>query len=855
MSQKKKIYVVDVSSMFFRAYYAVRALSNSKGLPTNAIYGYLSMVTKLIKDKEPEYLAFCYDRPEPSFRKDLYEEYKANRSEMPEDLSLQMPYIRKVAEVLGVPTFEKKGFEADDLIGTLCAFAEKNNWQSIIVSGDKDFAQLVSPNTTMFDTMKNKVFNEKAVVEKWGVEPSQFKDYLALTGDSSDNIPGVRGVGPKGAQKLIAEYGSLENIYKNLDKITNASLKKKLEESQENAKLSYELVTIKQDVDVELSEEALTLGQKDKPALEALLDELEFEKLKKTLLEETSKEVKSEKKKPNSNKSEDKESSGTEKVDFKPLEYTKRNFKTWLKRQKDIWLLTSEEQTYFADDKHIIRFNGEKQELKDLLLETSLGLKGFDVKGQCRLLELSLEDSDLEVAWDTQLAAYVLEAGSVKTVGAVAKKYLERTPNEEDLQALLKAEVELRPLLEERLAEGELTGILDDLELPLVPILLSMERRGIALDVDFLKGESTELEKDVGSLEKEIHDLAGEEFNIASPKQLSHILFEKMGLPTGKKTKTGYSTDTSVLEKLGEHEIAQKILQYRELAKLKSTYVDSLPKLVDSETQRVHTQFTQALTTTGRLSSLNPNLQNIPIRTERGARVRKAFVAAPGHVLVSADYSQIELRVLAEISEDPALNAAFVNNEDIHARTASEVFDCSLEDVTYDLRRKAKAVNFGIAYGQGVFGLAESLQISRGEAKEIIANYFSKFPGVKNYMEQVVQMAKDKGYVETLLGRRRYLPDIHAKQPALRAFNERAAINAPIQGTASDIVKQAMIDLNQHYSGKMLLQVHDEMIFELPEKEPIEEHLQQIKSIMETCVEMRVPLLVDASYGTNWHEL
>lgn len=844
----KKLYLVDVSSMFFRAYFAIRSLNNSKGVPTNAIYGFLSMVVKLLKDEQPDYLAFCYDRPEPSFRKEIFDDYKANRSEMPEDLAPQIPYIKKLTDVLGIPSFEEKGFEADDIIGTLAKFGEKNKMEVVIVSGDKDFSQLINKHITMFDTMKNNHFDVDKVIEKWGVHPDHFIDYQALTGDSSDNIPGVRGVGPKGAQKLINEFKTIENLYKNLDSVKNANLKKKLEESKESAFLSKELVTIKTDMKLPIKADDLKVKSVNREELEAVLDELEFQSFKKNLLGESSNGSKAK-------KTEVEVTVKEEGVPFKALQYSIKPLERWLKSIKELWVLSFQREILLASGEHIVEYSGDEALLKGLFdKQKELEWKGYDLKLFWRHLEL---ETSQKAKWDAHLAAYILNAGPIKSFREIYQKYvggdLVEFPNG---QHLYDANKELEKVLREKLKETKMDAVLDTIELPVVDVLAAMETKGVLLDTKFLEKESKDLAKDIERLEESIQQEAGEKFNVASPKQLSQILFEKLKLPAGKKTKTGYSTDTSVLEKLqAEYPIAQEILHYRELAKLKSTYVDALPALVNPKTKRLHTQFNQALTSTGRLSSINPNLQNIPIRTERGLRVRKAFVAAKGCSLVSADYSQIELRVLAHISKDKALREAFEKGQDIHSRAASEIFSVPIDDVPYELRRKAKAVNFGIAYGQGVYGLAESLQIPRGEAKEIIETYFDRFKGVKKYMETIVEIAREKGYVETLFGRRRYLPDINSKKHNIRAFAERAAINAPIQGTASDLMKMAMIELSYKYREFMLLQVHDEMIFELPDSKDLEKNMKNIKKIMESCVSLSVPLSVNVTSGKDWASL
>jgi DNA polymerase I len=851
----KKLYLVDVSSMFFRAFYAVRPLNTSKGLPTNAVFGFLSMIVKLLKDIKPDYLAFCFDRPEPSFRKEIYAEYKANRSEMPPDLIPQVPYIKKLTEVLGIPIFEKAGYEADDLIGMLAHFGQDKNMHVVIVSGDKDFSQLINEKVTMYDTMKDIEFNIEKVIEKWGVHPKHFIDYLAITGDSSDNIPGVKGIGPKGAQKLLEQFNSLENLYERIDEVKNPNLQKKLIESKQMAFLSKKLVTIETDIDIPLSEDLLKPKTPQREELIKVLDELEFQSFKKNLLGAENAVVSPSASVVSSASSEDNQS---RKVlqDYQVFKMDFADFKKWLSPKKSIWCIDHQREFIFADGSEICHYSGDEKELAKLFDEKNdIEWLGYDLKSSWRQLKLKKSH---RAAWDSYLAAYIAHAGPVESFAKIYEHYAKDTlPEIPDSIALYQAHLLLHKDLQQFLTNTSMLGILQTIELPTIDLLTAMETKGIHIDVDFLKKESLVLTEDIRALEKQIYQEAGgETFNIASPKQLGFVLFEKMGLPKGKKTKTGFSTNTDVLEALEDlFPICKMIIQFRELSKLKSTYVDALPALVNSETNRVHTQYNQALTATGRLSSVHPNLQNIPIRSERGMRVRQAFVAEPGHVLVSADYSQIELRILAHISKDHGLREAFLHDVDIHAKAASEIFSVPLDKVNDDLRRKAKAVNFGIAYGQGVYGLSETLKIPRAEAKEIIDLYFQRFSGVKKYMTDVVEFVKQYGYVESILGRRRYLPEIHSKNNNIKSFAERAAINAPIQGMSSDLVKLAMIEVGQKFRDNMVLQVHDELIFEMKDDDELDDKMAQIKNLMENCMTLDVPLKVNISKGRNWADL
>lgn len=906
-ARMKKLYLVDVSSMFFRAFYAIRQLNNAAGMPTNAIYGFVSMSVKLLRDIKPDYMAFCFDRPEPSFRKEIDSRYKANRIEMPPDLVPQVPYIRKVSEAMGVPCFDKLGYEADDIIGSLAKWGREHDLEVVIVSGDKDFGQLVRPFVSIYDTMKDVRYDERGVVEKWGVEPQKMRDYLALVGDTSDNVAGVRGIGPKGAQKLLAEFASLDDIYAHLDRVSGASVKSKLEAGKDDAFLARKLVTIVEDIPLDVRPDDLRLKPIRREELHALLMELDFKSFARTLLGDsvTSPKVHepSAAQQPEETVSAEpatltvtgsfvrpataemkaaaaallkgptaadmsapaegdpalaqEASSGVSEIG--PIDETRMNIEQidrWLKPGTEVWGFHTERGVLLAQEQRVVEVEGSWEELGKLLSRKRLRWKGFDLKEFWKAIGLQTA-SDEEVTeapvWDQMLAAYVIRAGAIEKPGPLFALYngvgLPELPSPGQIYgAHLRLETNLRRKLKSLNAER----VLFEIELPLVPVLYEMEREGILIDRAALEVQSADLARDIASLEKDIHRDAGEVFNIASPKQLGHVLFEKLGMPTGKKTKTGFSTDTDVLEKLApDFPICKKILQYRELAKLKSTYVDSLPQLIRKETGRVHTTFNQALTATGRLSSTNPNLQNIPIRTERGARIRKAFVAAPGCKLISADYSQIELRILAHITGDPGLSNAFANDLDIHTATASEVFSVPLQEVTSEMRRKAKAVNFGLAYGQGAFGLAEALRISRTEATEIITRYFARFSGVRTYMQDTVENAKKTGFVETIFGRRRYLDELFSNSPMVRKFGERAAINAPIQGAASDIVKKAMIDAHRTVPARMLLQVHDELIFEAPEGE-VEDLLPRIRNAMENAVELRVPLKVQTGVGHDW---
>jgi DNA polymerase-1 len=878
----KKIYLVDVSSMFFRAYYAIRPLTSPAGVPVNAIYGFLSMITKLFKDEKPDYMVFCYDRKEPSFRKELYQDYKAHRTEMPEDLSIQIPYIKQMADLLGIPSVEADRFEADDIIGALTEVGLKHGLEVVIVSGDKDFGQLIRDHVVLYDTMKDIKYDAAGVKEKWGVRPDQFIDFLSLVGDSSDNIPGVAGIGPKGAQKLLEQYKSLEDIYENISKVEPKGIREKLERSKEDALISKKLVRIALDVPLSHNLEDYHLQPLKTEGLRTFLQELNFKAFEKALLgdgvsqkslheniygtEENptahavakAKTAAAPVASPNSVALDDiKIAPVSSEIMAKIEAYLNLKEEALpvaeigkrLQAGDSVWGFSDPRGFFVARGQELWALEGSPAELGTLTDAKKIKWSGFYLKDffhQIKALNPLVE-------WDSALAAYVIRASDSADFAKIYQKFV-GLPLSDFLTPpqLFKAHIELQHVLEDRLSFFNGEKVLRELDMPLEPVLLRMERKGIRIDTELLAIQSAELTDEIAALEKEVHAQAGQSFNVGSPKQLGVVLFEKLGLPPGKKTKSGYSTDTDVLEKI-DHPIAKEVLQWRELSKLKSTYVDALPQMISAEDGRVHTSFNQALTATGRLSSTNPNLQNIPIRTARGQRVRQAFIAAPGKKLLSVDYSQIELRILAHITEDPGLRKAFLADLDIHTATAAEIYAVPLKEVTANQRRNAKAVNFGIAYGQGAFGLAENLGIPRKEAQEIIGRYFEKFENVRHYIETTIKEAHEKGYVETLFGRRRYIEELRSKNTMMQKAAERAAINAPIQGTASDLVKKAMIDISNTVNVDMLLQVHDELIFEGTE-ESLQAHIPEIVRIMESAMKLSVPLKVNYAIGNNWDE-
>ena len=828
----KTFYIIDISSFFFRSYYAIPGqMTSPSGLPTNALYGVLSMLLRLIRDHKPDYIAVGFDTKTPSFRKGIFPEYKANRVEMPEDLEKQVPELKKMIQILNIYGVERKGYEADDIIGTLARWGTDHNLKVFIVSGDKDFAQLVDKNTALLDTMKSKMYYRKDVYAKWKVYPEQMIDYLALTGDSSDNIPGIKGIGPKGAASLLGEYENLDNIYNNINKI-NKALQKKLQSGKEDGLLSKKLVTIVRDLKIDCTLTDMTLKEPDESQFKSFLEELNFSTFLKTLYPE--------KKQKNQ---------VTPQRQLIKHCWTEEDVARQLEPYASLWLGEWEGRIYFGYKKQLIELASEN--LKDfapVLDDKWIRWSGYGLKSLWGKLGLKKPLPE----WDSMVAGHLLDSRPSGSFHSLCKQYLKSEEPPENPEDFYRKHNQLKDILETQLKALHLDTLFYEVELPLIPVLYDMENHGMLLNRKEVEKQSSQLEEDLKVLEQNIFQLCGTTFNLASPKQLGEVLFDKLNLPQGRKIKSGRSTDSRELMKLkGRHPALPLILEYRELFKLKTTYTSSLLELAHPKTCRIHTCFRQTATATGRLSSVHPNLQNIPIKTERGKQIRRAFTAPEGFLLVSADYSQIELRILAHITEDPGLLKAFQEGRDIHAATASEIFNVPLKEVTPELRRKSKAVNFGIAYGQGAYGLAESLGISRAEGKAIIESYFKKFKRVRDYIEMAKELSK--GYVETLFGRKRFFAEWELKNPQLRAASERAAINAPIQGTASDIVKKAMIELDRSLPLPLVSQVHDELLFECP-REQWEQEKPHIISIMENCVRLKAPLKVNCVAGSHWAE-
>ena len=896
-----KLYLFDVSSLFFRAYYAIQPLSSPSGHPTNAIYGFLFMMMKIKEKLNPEYAVFCYDHKKPSFRKKIDPSYKANRAEMPENLAQQIPFIKKINRFLGGYLVEQEGFEADDLIGTLSAWGEKEKMKVIIVSNDKDFSQLVNENISLYDPAREIYYDPPKIKEKWGVNPHQFRDYLSIVGDSSDNIRGIKGIGHKGAIKLLEKFQTLDGIYKHLHTMQPSSTLNKLKEGKESAYKAQKLVSLVKDVSLDFSKKDFKFCPPDQENLYPLLNELGFKNLTRKFFPGVGSDLAS-------NSTSDATSNATdvfsnkENKNLKEISFGSLNFciKSWLEKASSVFVFPFQKNHYLSNGQELVCCSpehledlgrpiqaleltseqeiGSKSEFKSKPLWTGFGLKSFFRK--CKVSKVK------NLAWDNQIAYYIIKGQNIKDdrdflfafhgfsynfsdspdcpdspneskediSPSDSKEKTNPTANIQEIYRLHKeAEKDLKELIE---YNTNYSVLFKDIELPLSSVLMEMESRGILIDPQILKRQGDIMDEELSSLKEKIHEMAGgTDFNISSPKQLAFILFEKLQLPKGKKLKTGYSTSSSVLIKLKNlHPVIDEILKYRELTKLKTTYLDGLLVSINETTHRIHTHFQQTLTSTGRLSSIKPNLQNIPIRTERGKAIRRAFIAPPGQQLLSCDYNQIELRILAHISKDQHLCQAFLSDKDVHLTTASELFSVPPDKVTPEMRRKAKGVNFGIIYGQGAFGLSESLNISLGEAKKIIGDYFIKFPGVAEYIERQITQARKQGYVETLWGRRRYIPELGSKNIPLKKFGERVSINAPIQGTASDLVKKVMVTLGRQPHLPILLQVHDELLFEVPE-EKAESYKEEVVSLMEQVCSLTVPLKVSASLGSSWYDI
>ncbi|QJR80991.1 DNA polymerase I [Alteromonas pelagimontana] len=917
-NQNPPFILVDGSSYLFRAFHGLPPLTNSKGQDTGAIYGVINMLRSLIKQYHPSHIAVVFDAKGKTFRDEIYKEYKANRPQMPDELRSQIEPLHNIIRAMGLPIIIEDGVEADDVIGTLAHAATAKGIDTLISTGDKDMAQLVNKHVMLINTMTNQLLDVEGVKEKFGIPPELVVDFLALKGDKVDNIPGVPGVGDKSAQALLNGIGGIDAIYKNLDKIADLgfrgskTLAVKMQEYEEQARISYTLATISLDVKLEYTPETLTPTQPDNDALKHLFAEYEFKRWHSEIASEVAADASA------------KESSGAVAPDTAPVSdisadnyetiFSEADFDRWLEKLKAAPLIAFDTETTsldymeaqlvgvsfctapgeaayvpvahdYPDAPEQLNRDWVLAKLKPLLEDENIKKVGQHIKYDKNVLanyDITLRG----IAFDTMLESYVLNSTATRhDMDSLALAYLSHktihfeeiagkgakqlTFNQIALEEAAPYAAEdaditfrLHQILWEKLRKEEkLKTILVDIEVPLSSVLSRMEQSGVLIDSQQLKQQSQTLAKRIIELEKAVHEQAGETFNLGSTKQLQQILFEKLAIPVLKKTPKGApSTSEEVLQELAlEYPIPKMIMDYRGMTKLKSTYTDKLPKMINHRTGRVHTSYHQAVTATGRLSSTDPNLQNIPIRTEEGRRVRQAFVPREGYKIVAADYSQIELRIMAHLSQDKGLLSAFSEGKDIHKATAAEVFGVALEDVTSDQRRSAKAINFGLIYGMSAFGLSRQLAIPRHDAQLYMNLYFERYPGVLQYMDETRQHAKEKGYVETVLGRRLYLPDIKASNGARRKGAERAAINAPMQGTAADIIKMAMLKVDewitQHAKQDvhMMMQVHDELVFEIKEH-LVEEYKEKIVSLMQQAANLSVPLVVEAGVGENWDE-
>ena len=887
-SKEKIIYLIDGSSYIYRAYHAVRHLSTSQGLPTNATFGFTNMLLKLLAEQGPEYMAMAFDAKGPTFRHEMYDAYKANRPPMPEDLVVQIPYIKQVVAGMNIPSLELPGYEADDIIGTLVRAAEGKGFRVVMVTGDKDFKQLISRSVSMWDPMRDRTIDYASLKEESGLEPSQWVDVMALAGDTSDNIPGVPGIGEKTATQLIKAFGTMERLFQSLEKVTQTKLRENLTRFHDQAILSRRLVAINTEVPLSVKASSFKVSAPDSQKLAELFKILEFRKLQQRfpiqggLSKKDYRAIVDDEALKSLIRELDKAKCFA--VDLEttakdPMKASIVGISFAHRPNQAVYIpLHHSAGTQLEPDKTLAR-------LKPLLEDPRLTKVGQNIKYDWIVLRRS--GIELKgVIFDTMVASYLLNPTlRAHNLEMIAAEYLNHTMITyeevtgsgkhqigfdqvsiqdavpyacEDADITLMASEVLGP----KLQEVGLERLFQEVEMPLIPVLLDMEMSGVCVDRARLQSISKDFDRQLHQIQERIYAIAGEEFNIQSHQQLGRILFEKLNLPLQKKTKkkTGYSTDVEVLTTLSvEHELPALVLQYRSLAKLKSTYADALVDLIHPETHRIHTSYNQTITATGRLSSSDPNLQNIPVRTEEGRMVRAAFVPRKDWTMVSADYSQIELRLLAHYSQDPILVKAFQQDQDIHTRTAAEVFQLFPSMITPEMRRQAKVINFGIIYGMGPFRLARELGISQKMARTYIEHYFATYVGVKQFIDETIEKARKVGKVTTLLGRHRWLPDILSKNRTAREFAERTAVNTPLQGTAADLIKLAMIQVYQALNqkrlrAKMLLQVHDELVFEVPPEE-VERVQGLVRSIMEGVYELTVPLKVDVKTGSNWAEV
>jgi len=881
MGQKEKLFVVDGQSYAYRSYYAIRGLSSSRGTPTNAVFGFANTLRKLIADFSPDYLVVAFDAPGPTFRHEKYSEYKSHRKPMPDDLALQIPLIRELISAFCIPIVEKEGFEADDIMGTLAAKGKRAGLEIYLVTGDKDMFQLVDEGVKVLHTHKdNKIYGEEEVKEEFGIEPSLFTDVLALAGDASDNVPGVPGIGEKTALSLVRDFGDLESVLANVEKVPGEKRRESLRAYAGQARASRELTVLETEVPVELDLNSARYVGPDRARLRELYERLEFRKLLNEVSEE-SKDLQADYRLVDGEEELSKLAEQLSKVEEFVIDVETTSRDPFDAELVGVSVSFREREAYYVPCNAVLGKEAVVRVLKPLLERKGARIIGQNIKFDMEVLgEHGVETEP--PAFDTMVAAYVLEPTKASfSLSSLSLDYLKHKMIPiSDLIGTGAQKVSMKEVLVEKVCRyscGDadvtfrLKGILDkelrakgldelfySMEMPLVPVLLRMEKNGVFVDRGLLARMSEEFRKRLESLSERIFEMAGQRFNLDSPKQLSEVLFRKLKLPVQKKTKTGFSTDVSVLEKLARmHDLPKMLLDYRQITKLKSTYVDALPSLINARTGRIHTSFNQTATATGRLSSSNPNLQNIPVRTELGRQIRQAFVPEQeGWVVLSADYSQIELRIFAHLAREEAMMEAFRRGQDIHAYTASLMYGVGVGDVTDEMRNRAKAVNFGIIYGQQAYGLSNQLNISVSEAESFLQQYYSRYPAVGRYMEETVALAEKTGFVTTLFHRRREIPQLNSSSATARQNGRRMAINTPIQGSAADIIKVAMINIDRRLremglKSRMIIQIHDELLFEAPNDE-VDVLRRMVVREMESVVNLSVPLKVDTKVGPNW---
>ncbi len=889
-NKTKKLFLIDGQGLIYRAFFAIPRLTTSYGQIINAAYGFTLLLFKLLEEQKPDGIIIAFDTPKPTFRHKQYEQYKAQREKMPQELIEQLPIIKEIVQKLNILSVEIEEYEADDIIGTIIQKTKDSEYKPIIVTGDKDLLQLADKDTEILLMQKGLTQVEqhhlKSLEKMLGFLPNLIPDYIGLKGDPSDNIPGVPGIGEKTAQKLIKQFGSLEEIIENSAGIESKSIREKLLQYKEQARLSKELAIIKKDVDFDLKPEEIAYNGPDYEQLKTLFTKYEFKKLLEKIPNQKKNSSKIEE---NSIKfqeitNEEELSKMCQKVmNKKTFSFLTETYQSGTAKlvkliviatTDEIFLIRIDNGDILIENNNLLSRKILLEKLKPLFLNTHIEKIGYDLKESWRYLYNDYNFFEIPY-YDVKIASYLLnpsrEDYSLNNIicegldmmegnGANNEEQTVFSDRECELCWQAKSLLQLKEIQWDKLSTQEMDKLYLDVELPLIEVIYFMEKRGIKLDTVFLKKMSQQFSDKIAGIRTEIFNLSGEEFNLNSPKQLSQVLFEKMKLPALKKIKTGYSTNAKVLQELSEkHEVVAKILEYRELEKLKNTYIDKLPRLINTKTGRIHSCFNQTGTSTGRLSSNNPNLQNIPVRTELGKAIRNAFIAEQGNTYLSADYSQIELRILAHLSKDDNLREAFLEGKDIHAFTASQLFNIDLNLVSEEMRRIAKTINFGIIYGMSSFGLATNLRISRDEAAHYIEAYFQRYHMVKEYIEEQITIARKNKFVKTMLNRIRYLEGIDSPNKSIREFYERTAVNTPIQGTAADLIKIAMIGISSkmeslNCSSGLIIQIHDELIFEVPETE-LEKRQVIIKDIMENCLPLDIPLKVNFSNGHRWGEL